>query len=217
MGKHLNELENIEQELATLQTHLEKSFGVLEGLARIPSQFEDFGRTYQQMQEYAAKAQTHLEETDRIEKRFEQRCLELEALMESRLSEIRSELAGVRDQLQRDRNNEEQFDRLKTELEEKVSAILQEWTGSNDENLAPIKEIDARLNHLDTRTHMARKYMQQMENQVRALRGGMVFAVVAAIASAAFAIFNWNGPQGQTATDLDSSFLFNANGQLQDR
>lgn len=215
MGKHMNELGHVEEELAKLQSHLEKSFGILDGLAEVQSKFEELGQTYRQLQDYADKTQTNLEQTDLIEQRFEQRCVDLETLMESRLSGIRSEMESLREELAQAKGNVQDFDRLKNEVEAKVGSMLRDWTGSNDDIEAPIKELDARLNHLDTRTHMARNYMQQMEKQMKTLRGGMVFALVAAIASIGFAILNWSNGQGSSVSNPESSSLFDVNGQLQ--
>jgi chromosome segregation ATPase len=213
MGTHLNELGHIEQELTELQSQLKASFGVLDGLAQIPSKFEELGQTYQQLREYVETTQTHQETINHIEKRFEQRCVELETLMESRVSEIRSELASLRDLLDREDGNLEQIDLLKHEFEDRMKSIMQEWTGSNDEIPAPLKDLDARLNHLDTRTHMGRKYMQQLERQVKTLQGGMVFAVVAAIASVVMAILSWNGSPVGNASNSEGGSQYDVNGQ----
>lgn len=197
MGKHMNELGYVEQELAKLHNDLEKSFGVLEGLAQIQSKFEELGQTYRQLQDYAEKTQTNLEKTERLEQRleqrFEQRCAEHESSIESRLAGIRTEIDGVRDEVDRAKGNLQQLDRLKNEVEAKMGSILQEWTGSNDDIQAPIKELDARLNHLDTRTNMARDYVQKLEKQVQLLRTGMIVAIVAAIASLGLAMFRGSG------------------------
>jgi chromosome segregation ATPase len=212
MGKHMNELGHVEQELAKLHSDLEKSFGVLEGLAQIQSKFEELGQTYQQLHNYAEKTQANLEKTAQIEQRFEQRCVELESLMESRLSGIRTEIKSVRDEIDRAKGNVQDLDRLKNEVEAKVGSMLRDWTGSNDEIQAPMKELDVRLNQLDTRTNMARTYMQQLEKQVQLLRAGMIFAIVAAIVSMGLAIF-WGSPQSKSSSSTESSSLFDVNGQ----
>jgi chromosome segregation ATPase len=215
MGKQMNELGHVEEELAKLHSHLEKSFGILDGLAEIQSKFEELGQTYRQLQDYAEKSQTNLEQSERVEQRIEQRCVELETLMESRISGLRSEMESVRNELERSKGNVQDLDRLKNEVEAKVGSMLRDWTGSNDEIQAPIKELDARLNHLDTRTHMARTYMQQMEKQMKTLQGGMIFALVAAIASIGLAILNWSSNPAKNASTPESSSLYDVNGQPQ--
>ena len=214
MGKHMNELGHVEQELAKLQSHLEKSFGILDGLAEIQSNFEELGKTYRQLQDYAEKTQGNLEQTARIEQRFEQRCVDLETLMASRLSELRSEMETVRNELAQAKGNVQDFDRLKNEVEAKVGSMLRDWTGSTDDIQAPIKELDARLKQVDTRTNMARDYMQELEKQVKTLQGGMIFALVAAIASIGLAILSWSSHSDKNASNSQSSLLFNVNGQL---
>ncbi|MGB3239536.1 MAG: hypothetical protein WBB29_14660 [Geitlerinemataceae cyanobacterium] len=209
----MNELGHVEQELAKLHSHLEKSFGILDGLAEIQSKFEGLGQTYRQLQEYADKTQVNLEQTERTEQRFEQRCVELESLMESRLSSLRSEMESVREELTQARGNVPDLDRLNREIEAKVGLMLQDWTGSNDDTQAPIKELDSRLNHLDTRTHMARNYMQELEKQVKMLRGGMIFAIVAALASIGFALLSWSGKQEKSASNSDLISRLEVNGQ----
>lgn len=207
MGKHMNELAYVEQELAKLHHDLEKSFGVLDGLAQIQSKFEELGQTYRQLQDYAEKTQTNLEKTEHLEQRLEQRYAEHSSSIESRLSGIRTEIDSVREEVDRAKGNLQQLDRLKNEVEAKMGSILQEWTGSNDDIQAPIKELDARLNHLDTRTNMARDYVQQLEKQVQLLRAGMIFAIVAAIASIGLAMFRGNS-QPKTSSHPESHSLF---------
>jgi chromosome segregation ATPase len=213
MGTHMNELGHVEQELAKLQSHLEKSFGILDSLAEIQSNFEELGQTYRQLQDYADKTQTNLEQTERIANRFEQRCIDLETLMESRLSELRSQMESVRQELTQAKGNVQDFDRLKNEVEAKVGSMLRDWTGSTDEIQAPIKELDARLNHLDTRTNMARDYTQQLEKQMKTLQSGMIFALVAAVASIGLAILSWSSHSDKNASNSQSSLLFDLNRQ----
>ena len=58
MGAHLNELEHVEQELAELKNHLKQSFGVLDDLIKVQTQFEDVAQTYQKLKAYVDEART---------------------------------------------------------------------------------------------------------------------------------------------------------------
>lgn len=213
MGKQMNEIAYVEQELAKLHNELEKSFGVLDGLAQIQSKFEELGQTYRQLQDYAEKTQTNLEKTDRIEQRIEQRCVELEARVESQLSAIRTEIESVRNELERAQGNLQKLDRLKNEVEVKVGSLLQEWTGSNDEIQAPIRELDSRLNNLGSTTNLARTHIQELQKQVQLLRMGTIFAIVVAIASIGFALVRGSS-QAKASSNVEGRSPFQVSQQL---
>jgi hypothetical protein len=90
----MKDLNQVEQELTELQKKLEKSFGVLDSLAQIQTQFEGLSQTYQKFKEYLEKVKTS-PESPQSDAKINQRLKELENITESRLIEIRSELLQV--------------------------------------------------------------------------------------------------------------------------
>jgi chromosome segregation ATPase len=161
MGKYLNELEHVEQELAELRNHFEQSFAVLDGLAKVQGQFEDLAQTYQKLKQHLEEVKASRGDIAQVQATFNHRFAELEKVIESRWGEVKSELFNVHNELGNadGKVNAEiaaQVSDLKAEGEKRLTVFLEEWASYKQAIQASLDDIEAGL-----RTQM-QAYMNQL-------------------------------------------------------
>ena len=148
----LNGLENIDQELAELRNRLKQSFGVLDGLARVQTQFEDLAQTYQKFKEHLDEVKANRGDVAQGEATFNQRIAELEKVIDSKLRELKSELFKVENDARTtdikfsaySAELTKQVSDLKGEVEERLTVFLKEWASYKEAIQAPLDEAEAR-------------------------------------------------------------------------
>lgn len=150
MTKYLNELEHVEQELEELRNHLEQSFGVLEGLAKVQTQFEDLAQTYQQFKEHLDEVKATRSSTEQLQATFNHRFAELEKVIESRLVEVKSEVFNIQNELGNadvslSAELTKQLGNLKAEVEERLTVFQQEWVSYKKASQTTLNELEVRL------------------------------------------------------------------------
>ncbi|HCF29159.1 MAG TPA: hypothetical protein DEV81_18600 [Cyanobacteria bacterium UBA11049] len=153
MEKNLNELEYIEQELEDLRNHLQRSFAVLEALAKIPAQFEELGQSNSQLKQNLDEVKANRAEITRFEANVNQRLAELETAINSKSTQFKGELVRLRDELgtadiHLSNYNAElakQVSEIREEVAKRLKSFWREWT-SDEATQASLNEIiDAKL------------------------------------------------------------------------
>jgi chromosome segregation ATPase len=223
----MNELKYVEQELTELRNHLEKSFGVLDSLAQIQTQFEALAQTHQQLRNHLDQAKTNPESVSQVEEKLKARLLKLETLIESSWKEVRGELMNAQNQIDSANRNlnvqvNQQVSNLKHEFESKMAAILQQSAFQREY----LDQLEARLKHdwlaafnqlsdagcnpetfkkLDNRVHSTKSSLRNLEKQVNTLRLWLFIAISTAILSlpASLLLFNFFGNQETPADSLN--------------
>lgn len=148
MEENLNELEYIEQELRDLSNHLQRSFAVLETLAKIPAQFEELGQSYKQIGQNLNELKANREEITHFKVTVERRLAELETAINSKSTEFKGELAHLRDELgmadihlsNYNAQLAKQVSEMREELTKRFSGFWQEWA-SNEATQASLNRI----------------------------------------------------------------------------
>lgn len=137
MANQKNELEQVELELSELRSHLEQSFGVLDGLAQVQARFEELARTYQDFKARVGEAGAVLGTVTQQQQKLEQRFSSLEQEISSGWSEIRKELSQIRGEVgegdrQLNQSITEQVIHLQR-LEERFGDVSRNLTNQRDE------------------------------------------------------------------------------------
>lgn len=153
MEKNLNELEYIEQELEDLRNHLQRSFAVLEALAKIPAQFEELGQSNNQLKQSLDEVKVNRAEITRFEAKVNQRLAELETAINSKSTQIKGEIVRLRDELgtadiHLSNYNAElakQVSEIREEVAKRLKSFWREWTSDEATQTSLNEIIDAKL------------------------------------------------------------------------
>ncbi len=153
MEKNLNELEYIEQELKDLRNHLQRSFAVLEALAKIPAQFEELGQSNKQLKQNLDEVKANRAEITRFEAKVNQRLAELETAINSKSTQFKGELVSLRDELgtadiHLSNYNAElakQVSEIREEFAKRLKSFWREWTSDEATQTSLNEIIDAKL------------------------------------------------------------------------
>ena len=214
MPKSLYDIDYIEQELAELRNQLNQTFKVVDGLAKIQTQFEDFGQKYQQLDGIANQ-----EEIAELQAHFNARCAQLEKLIESKWIEIKKEIFNLKNELSNtDFNNSGEVIKLVNELKEEVEefkafqASLNEIedklrtelqtsidqlsvAGLNDQNLEKQEILEHQLQtaksflkDLERQIQKLERQLRSLEKQLRVMSKWVIIAVVTTVVSLSLAL-----------------------------
>ena len=153
MEKNLNELEYIEQELEDLRNHLQRSFAVLEALAKIPAQFEELGQSNNQLKQNLDEVKVNRAEITRFEAKVNQRLAELETAINSKSTQIKGEIVRLRDEfgtadIHLSNYNAElakQVSEIREEVAKRLKSFWREWTSDEATQTSLNEIIDAKL------------------------------------------------------------------------
>ena len=153
MEKNLNELEYIEQELEDLRNHLQRSFAVLEALAKIPAQFEELGQSNNQLKQSLDEVKVNRAEITRFESKVNQRLAELETAINSKSTQIKGEIVRLRDEfgtadIHLSNYNAElakQVSEIREEVAKRLKSFWREWTSDEATQTSLNEIIDAKL------------------------------------------------------------------------
>ena len=153
MEKNLNELEYIEQELEDLRNHLQRSFAVLEALAKIPAQFEELGQSNNQLKQSLDEVKVNRAEITRFEAKVNQRLAELETAINSKSTQIKGEIVRLRDEfgtadIHLSNYNAElakQVSEIREEVAKRLKSFWREWTSDEATQTSLNEIIDAKL------------------------------------------------------------------------
>lgn len=214
MPKSLYDLDYIEQELAELRNQLNQTFKVVDGLAKIQTQFEDFGQRYQQLdvignQEEIAELQAH----------FNARCAQLEKLIESKWIEIKKEIFNLKNELSNTdfninaevikqvnelKEEVEDFkvfqaplnkieDKLRTELQTSIDQLSAD--GFNHQNLEKQESLEYQLQtaksflkDLERQVQKLERQLRSLEKQLRVMSKWVIVAVLTTVISLSLAL-----------------------------
>lgn len=92
MNNYLHELKHVEQELAELQSHLDQSFGVLDGLAKVQTQFEDLAQTYQELKQNMDEVKAVKGDITTVKESFQASLYEIEVKFKNELHVVNHKL-----------------------------------------------------------------------------------------------------------------------------
>ena len=153
MEKNLNELEYIEQELEDLRNHLQRSFAVLEALAKIPAQFEELGQSNNQLKQNLDEVKVNRAEITRFESKVNQRLAELETAINSKSTQFKGEIVRLRDEfgtadIHLSNYNAElakQVSEIREEVAKRLKSFWREWTSDEATQTSLNEIIDAKL------------------------------------------------------------------------
>ena len=153
MEKNLNELEYIEQELEDLRNHLQRSFAVLEALAKIPAQFEELGQSNNQLKQSLDEVKVNRAEITRFEAKVNQRLAELETAINSKSTQFKGEIVRLRDEfgtadIHLSNYNAElakQVSEIREEVAKRLKSFWREWTSDEATQTSLNEIIDAKL------------------------------------------------------------------------
>ena len=153
MEKNLNELEYIEQELKDLRNHLQRSFAVLEALAKIPAQFEELGQSNNQLKQNLDEVKVNRAEITRFESKVNQRLAELETAINSKSTQFKGEIVRLRDEfgtadIHLSNYNAElakQVSEIREEVAKRLKSFWREWTSDEATQTSLNEIIDAKL------------------------------------------------------------------------
>ena len=153
MEKNLNELEYIEQELEDLRNHLQRSFAVLEALAKIPAQFEELGQSNNQLKQNLDEVKVNRAEITRFEAKVNQRLAELETAINSKSTQFKGEIVRLRDEfgtadIHLSNYNAElakQVSEIREEVAKRLKSFWREWTSDEATQTSLNEIIDAKL------------------------------------------------------------------------
>ncbi len=153
MEKNLNELEYIEKELEDLRNHLQRSFSVLEALAKIPAQFEELGLSNKQLKQNLDEVKANRAEITQFEAKVNQRLAELETAINSKSTQIKGEVVRLRDELgtadiHLSNYNAElakQVSEIREEVAKRIKSFWREWTSDEATQTSLNEIIDAKL------------------------------------------------------------------------
>lgn len=208
MAKSLDDLEQVEQELAELRDQIEQSFGVLHGLAGVQAQFEDLAQTYQGFKAHLHEVKVTRKDIAQVQAAFDHRFAELEKALVSRWEEIWSELQDTRHELGITDNNlkvelAEQLGELRREFQASLTGFLNEWESYKQAMPAPLEELEAFMknkgnsrlsaeqaqkqtkleadyNLLKTQIGSTQSSLRDMQRELRSLRRRLMIAVLVA-------------------------------------
>ena len=153
MEKNLNELEYIEQELKDLRNHLQRSFAILEALAKIPAQFEELGQSNNQLKQNLDEVKVNRAEITRFESKVNQRLAELETAINSKSTQFKGEIVRLRDEfgtadIHLSNYNAElakQVSEIREEVAKRLKSFWREWTSDEATQTSLNEIIDAKL------------------------------------------------------------------------
>jgi chromosome segregation ATPase len=214
MPKSLYDLDYIEQELAELRNQLNQTFKVVDGLAKIQTQFEDFGQRYQQLDVIANQ-----EEIAELQAHFNARCAQLEKLIESKWIEIKKEISNLKNELSNTDFNisaevikqvnelKEKVENLKVfqaplnEIEDKLRTELQtsidqlSADGFNHQNLEKQESLEHQLQtaksflkDLERQVQKLERQLRNLEKQLRVMSKWVIIAVLTTVVSLSLAL-----------------------------
>lgn len=212
----LNDVDYIEQELAELRNHLNQTFKIVDGLAKIQAQFEDFGQRYQKLDEVTVNR----EEIAQLEANFNTRCGQLEKVVESKWVEIKNEIFNIQNELDNVdsalsaevvkliselRNEVEERlkavqvplndieDNLRAELQSSINQLSE--TEFNNQNLEKQEDIEHQLQiatsfvkDLERQVHKMERQLRNLEKQLRVMSNWVIVAVSTTVIALALAL-----------------------------
>lgn len=215
MTKSLYDIDYIEQELAELRNHLNQTFKIVDGLAKIQTQFEDFGQRYQQLDVIANQ-----EEIAELQAHFNARCAQLEKLIESKWIEIKKEIFNFQNELSNTDFNinaevikqvselkeevEENLkafqvplneieDKLRTELQTSINQLSE--AGFNNQNLEKQESLEHQLQtaksflkDLERQVQKLERQLRNLEKQLRVMSKWVIIAVLTTVVSLTLAL-----------------------------
>lgn len=215
MTKSLYDIDYIEQELAELRNHLTQTFKIVDNLAKIQTQFEEFGQKYQQIDPVANR-----EEIAELKSHFNARCAQLEKLIESKWIEIKKEIFNIQNQLGNPDLNinaevSKQVSELKKEVEENLKAFQASFdtienklrteiqtsidqisgSGFNQQNLEKQESLEQQLQtaksflkDLERQVQKLDRQQRNLEKQLRVMSKWVVVAVITTVISISLAL-----------------------------
>lgn len=214
MPKSLYDIDYIEQELAELRNQLNQTFKVVDNLAKIQTQFEDFGQRYQQLDVIANR-----EEIAELKSHFNARCAQIEKLIESKWIEIKKEIFNFKNELSNTDLNisaevikqvnelKEEVEDLKVfqaplnEIEDKLRTELQtsidqlSAAGFNNQNLEKQESLEYQLQtaksflkDLERQVQKLERQLRNLEKQLRVMSKWVIIAVVTTVISLTLAL-----------------------------
>lgn len=214
MPKSLYDIDYIEQELAELRNQLNQTFKVVDSLAKIQTQFEDFGQRYQQLD-----AIGNQEEIAELQAHFNARCAQLEKLIESKWIEIKKEIFNLKNELSNTdfnisaevikqvnelKEEVEDFkvfqaplneieDKLRTELQTSIDQLSAD--GFNHQNLEKQENLEYQLQtaksflkDLERQVQKLERQLRSLEKQLRVMSKWVIIAVVTTVVSLGLAL-----------------------------
>ena len=214
MPKSLYDLDYIEQELAELRNQLNQTFKVVDGLAKIQTQFEDFEQRYQQLDVIANQ-----EEIAELQAHFNARCAQLEKLIESKWIEIKKEISNLKNELSNTDFNisaeviklvnelkeeveafkafqaplNEIEDKLRTELQTSIDQLSAD--GFNHQNLEKQESLEHQLQtaksflkDLERQVQKLERQLRSLEKQLRVMSKWVIIAVLTTVISLSLAL-----------------------------
>ena len=210
VGKSMNELEQVEQELGELRQQLEQAFGVLDALAQVQAEFEDLAKTHQTLKIYADESKINNKSFGQFQEKVNERLIAMERMLEASQQELRGEFINAQGELSNASRNlrtelAQQMGQLKREIDKQFLAFQQEWTGPRDEMQAYVDEFESRVrtelravinrieqsgftpDHLDridklsTQVQGLRTSLRNTDDRTRGAQGWAVAALVTAI------------------------------------
>ncbi|MBW4636767.1 MAG: hypothetical protein KME05_00750 [Gloeocapsa sp. UFS-A4-WI-NPMV-4B04] len=214
MPKSLYDLDYIEQELAELRNQLNQTFKVVDSLAKIQTQFEEFGQRYQQLDVIANQ-----EEIAELQAHFNARCAQLEKLIESKWIEIKKEIFNLKNELSNTdfnisseviklvnelKEEVEEFkvfqaplneieDKLRTELQTSIDQLSAD--GLNNQNLEKQESLEYQLQtaksflkDLERQVQKLERQLRSLEKQLRVMSKWVIIAVLTTVISLSLAL-----------------------------
>lgn len=214
MPKSLYDIDYIEQELAELRNQLNQTFKVVDSLAKIQTQFEDFGQRYQQLDGIANQ-----EEIAELQAHFNARCAQLEKLIESKWIEIKKEISNLKNEITNTdfninaeviklvnelKEEVEEFkafqaplneieDKLRTELQTSIDQLSA--AGFNNQNLEKQENIEYQLQtaksflkDLERQVQKLERQLRSLEKQLRVMSKWVIVAVLTTVISLSLAL-----------------------------
>ena len=182
MEKHMNQLENIEQEMVELRSQLKESFGVLENLGKIQTKFGELAETQKQFEEYTQQAKTTLEGINQNEHTFHERFNEIETAIDSKWEEFHGEVLNVQEQgrntLEDIAQAKEKFNQQLGELNNLKNDLRVTLNQLKESGLNPLNL--QKLDKLDNQIRGAISYLHNMDKQMQMMRNWLVVSLLTA-------------------------------------
>lgn len=205
MSQHLNDLENLEQELQELKHNFDNFPVVLEDLIQIQHKFVDIAENYQQFQAYIQQAQQILTNIYEKDQKFNSNFQQLKTEIETKWYDLNQEISEVQTETKRVVNqiteSEQKFqdkflelDALKNDLRITLSQLKE--AGFNPNNFQRIDKLENQIRN--TRSSIGR--IDQQATSTRNLVLGTILISVIALIMSTLHFFIKNEPQNQPQT-----------------
>jgi DNA repair exonuclease SbcCD ATPase subunit len=163
----LNDLDQLEQELATLRQRVAQSLEIVDDLSQAKQQFAQLSQTHQSLQQTLDEAKTLLAQSP-ISSSIESRLAQLESQTDIRYEQLQAQLTNFRfDFDAMTRQFQEQLDRSQSKLSYLQRDTEQESQGGDAERL---QWLESSLQHLNSTLYADRSTIQNLERRYITLK-----------------------------------------------